>query len=167
MLKLTVAALLAIALVGTASAAGWRSLRLDARDEAAFTQSVNAFEKKLSPERWYVFRVALHDIWEQGTREAAANQRDYTTTDYLRQLDGLRYEEIVTFTDPTGETARRNEAAYNLYTVNVDVPRRASAQSARPIPGTGYRDQQYTRVGGVGGGGEQLHGSPDAPPQRP
>src|SRR6185436_13616771 len=107
MLKRTVAAVLAVALAGTASAAGWRSLRLDARDEARFTQSIAVFQEKLSPERWYALRVALQDIWENGTKNAAAEQREYTAADYLRQLDGLGYEQLVTFTDPSEETARR------------------------------------------------------------
>src|SRR4029079_3313688 len=116
MLKLAVAAaIFALGIAGTASAAGWRSLRLDARDETSFTSSVAVFEKKLSPERWYVFRVALHDIWDHGTKKAAADQREYTATHYLRELDGLRYEEIVNLTDPTGETARRNEAIYEIW----------------------------------------------------
>jgi hypothetical protein len=164
MLKLIAAPLLAFALAGNATAAGWRSLRLDARDEASFTQSVAAFEQKLSPERWYVFRVALQDIWQQGTREAAADQREYTATDYFRQLDGLRYEDIVTFTDPTGETARRYEAAYSLYTFKEEGRRRAGLQSAGPGARSGYTPQVYTRVGGAG---EQLHGSPNAPTPRP
>ena len=43
MLKLTVA-VLAVALAGTASAAGWRSLRVDASSEAAFEQSLAVFK---------------------------------------------------------------------------------------------------------------------------
>ena len=43
----------------------------------------------------------------QGTKTAEAAEAEYTTGDYLRQLDGLGYQEIVTFTDPTGKTADR------------------------------------------------------------
>ena len=106
MLKLTVA-VLAIALAGSASAAGWRSLRVDGASEAAFSESVVAFQEKLSPVRRYVFASALHDIWALGTKNAEAEQREYTESDYLRQLDGLGYDEVVTLTDPTGDTAKR------------------------------------------------------------
>ena len=106
MLKLTIA-VLAIALAGPASAAGWRSLRIDGSSEAGFEKSLAEFREKLTPGRRYVFTLALQDIWRQGTRSAEADQREYTKTDHLRQLDGLGYEQVVTFTDPTGETARR------------------------------------------------------------
>jgi hypothetical protein len=111
MLKLTVA-VLAIVLAGTAGAAGWRSLRVDATDEAAFAESLGAFEDKLSPSRRYAFTLALQEIWLQGTRNANAEQRTYTTTDFLRQIDGLSYDEVVRIPDPTGEAENRYRAAY-------------------------------------------------------
>ena len=54
-----------------------------------------------------MFTAALMDIWLQGTAEAKADQREYTVNDYYTQLNGLSYEEVVTFTDPTGETAKQ------------------------------------------------------------
>ena len=108
MLKLTVA-VLTLALAGVANADGWRSLRVDASSEAAFEQSVAVFQEKLSPARQQVFGQALLDIWRQGTADAEANQREYTASDYQRQLHGLSYEEIVTFTDPTGATAKARQ----------------------------------------------------------
>ena len=105
MLKLTVA-VLAIALAGTASAAGWRSMRIDASSEASFTESVAALQEKLSTARSYVFALALQDIWMQGREEATAAQRAYTASEYFRRLDGLGYEEVVTLADPTGDKAQ-------------------------------------------------------------
>ena len=58
MLKLTVA-VLAIALAGTAGAAGWRDLKIDGTSEAAFQQSLAAFSEELSRERNQVFTAAL------------------------------------------------------------------------------------------------------------
>src|SRR5688572_22616409 len=101
MLKITVA-VLAVALAGTASAAKWRDLRVDGSSEAAFAQSLEAFKEKLSPARRYVFGEALKDIWVQGVKAAESEQREYTAADYYRQVDGLAYEQVVTFTDPTG-----------------------------------------------------------------
>ena len=106
MLKLIVA-VLAIALAGTAGAAGWRDLKIDGSSEAAFRRSLEAFNEELSLERHQVFTAALMDIWLQGTEVAKANQREYTVNDYRTQLDGLSYEGVVTFTDPTGETAKQ------------------------------------------------------------
>jgi hypothetical protein len=106
MLKQAVA-VLAIALAGTAGAAGWKSLRVDGSSEESFAKSVAVFNEKLSPARRYVFGQALMDIWLAGTKDAAANQGQYTAADYYRQLDGLSYGEVVTFTDPTGDTAER------------------------------------------------------------
>ena len=105
MLKLAVA-VLTLALAGVANAAGWSSLRIDASSEAAFQQSLAVFQEKLSPARRQVFGQALLDIWRQGKADAEANQREYTASDYQQQLHGLSYEEIVTFTDPTGATAK-------------------------------------------------------------
>ncbi len=104
MLKLTVA-VLAVALAGTASA-GWRSMRLEANDEASFTKSLAMFTAKLSPARRVVFGEALKDIWLKGTLAAEAVQREYTASDYYRQIDGLGYDEIVRLVDPTGDTAK-------------------------------------------------------------
>ena len=108
MLQLTVA-VLTLVLAGVANADGWRSLRIDASSEADFQQSVAGFKERLSPARQQVFGQALLDIWRQGTADAQANQREYTINDYHRQLHGLSYEEIVTFTDPTGATAKARQ----------------------------------------------------------
>jgi len=103
MLKLAVA-VLAVALAGSASAAGWRSLRVDGTSETSFTESVAAFQKKLTLSRRYAFAQALQDIWLKGLTDAQAATREYTASDYYRQVDGLGYEEVVTLLDPTGET---------------------------------------------------------------
>ena len=110
MLKPTVAAL-AIALAGTASADGWRSLRVDASSDAAFERSLVAFKGELSPEQRQAFGEALKDIWMAGTQAAETDRGKYRTADYYRQIHGLSYEEVVNFT--TGETAelRRQAAA--------------------------------------------------------
>ena len=112
MLKLTVA-VLAVALAGSASAAGWRSLRVDGSSDASFAESVAAFKEKLPLARRYAFELALQDIWVQGARDAEAAQREYTTSDYFRRLDGLGYSEVVTLLDPTGDTEQaRRKVAY-------------------------------------------------------
>src|SRR5687767_13258304 len=105
MLKLIVA-VFAVALAGSASAAEWKDLRIDGSSEDAFEQSLAAFQKELSPERQQVFSGALMDIWLQGTAAAQADQREFTADDFQRQLDGLSYEEVVNFTDPSGDTAK-------------------------------------------------------------
>jgi hypothetical protein len=111
MLKTTVA-VLAIVLAGTASAAGWRKLTIDASSEAAFKESVATLQEKLSPSRKAAFDQSLQDIWRDGAQGATAEQREYTNEDYLRQLDGLGYEEVIRVTDPSGEKAQRYRAQY-------------------------------------------------------
>jgi hypothetical protein len=108
MLKLTVA-MVAAALAGSAGAASWKDLRIDASSEAAYQQSLVVFNKELSPERRYVFQGALMDIWLRGTTDANAKQGQYTVADFYRELDGLSYEEVVTLTDPTGERAKQRQ----------------------------------------------------------
>ena len=115
MLKLTFA-VLAFALAGTASAAGWRDLRIDASSEAAFAQSMEAFKEKLPRAQRYVFVLAMQDIWVQGVEAAKATDREYTGIEYFRQTNGLGYNEVVTLLDPTGQTARaRYREASRLY----------------------------------------------------
>jgi hypothetical protein len=104
--------LLAVALAGTASAAGWRKLQIDASSEGAFKQSVATFQRKLSPSRRAAFAASLRDIEQEGKTRARAEQRDYTRAEYLEQLHGLGYEEIVTLVDPTGKRAGLYRAAY-------------------------------------------------------
>jgi hypothetical protein len=110
MLKLT-AAMLAIALAGTASAAKWRDLRVDGSSEEAFAQSLEVFKDKLPRSRWYTFDHVLGHIWLQETLAAGA-EREYTRDDYLRQLDGLTYNEVVRVLDPTGRLAEWYRAQY-------------------------------------------------------
>jgi hypothetical protein len=104
-LKLTVT-VVAIALAGPASAAGWRALRIDASSEPAFEESLAEFKEELKLARRYVFGEALKDIWIKGHQDAEAAQREYTAADYYRQLHGLSYEQVVRFTDPSGDTAK-------------------------------------------------------------
>lgn len=111
MLRLTVA-VLAFALASTASAAGWRKLQIDASSEAAFNQSVATFQKKLSPSRRAAFAGSLRDIEQEGKTRARAEQRDYTRAEYLEQLHGLGYQEVVTLVDRTGKRAGYYRAAY-------------------------------------------------------
>lgn len=116
MTKIT-AALLAIAIAGTANAAGWRSMRIDASSEAGFNASITALKDRLPRVRKAVLERSLKDIWETGTQAAAAADREYTVSDYLEDVDGLKYKEIVEFTDPSGDTANRysRQAYTNLY----------------------------------------------------
>jgi len=143
MLKLTVA-VLAIALVGSAGAAGWRDLKIDGTSEAAFQQSLAAFSEELSRERNQVFTAALMDIWLKGTNDAKADQREYTVSDYHSQLDGLSYDQVVTFTDPSGETAKqRYEDAKRSKIANPAQPAvlATPGQSSRTVAAHNELDQ--------------------------
>ena len=104
--KLTVV-VLAVAFAGTASAAGWRDLRVDGSSEEAFARSMTEFKDELSLRREYVFGEALKDIWIQGATAAKAEQREYTADEFYERIDGLSYEEVITLADPTGATARQ------------------------------------------------------------
>lgn len=114
MLKLIFAAL-AVSLAGTA-AAGWRDLRIDGSSEASFAESMEAFKEELPRARHYVFVLAMQDIWVQGVEAAKATDREYTAIEYFRQTNGLKYVEVVTLLDPTGQIARaRYRDASRLY----------------------------------------------------
>jgi hypothetical protein len=133
MLKVTVA-VLAVALASTASAGGWRSLRLDATSEAAFEQSVALFQDKLSPSRRHAFARALQDIWTEGVLQASGV---YTRADYFARLNGLAYEEVVTLLDPTGEKAHQYRAEYYATRVDRGNQRATWSGSETPWPPSG------------------------------
>jgi uncharacterized membrane protein len=155
MLKLTVV-VLAVALAGAASAAGWKDLRVDGTSEEAFAKSLEAFKDKLSPARRYVFGEALKDIWFEGDKAAQAEQREYTDDEYYAAVDGLGYDEIVTFTDPTGDTAKdRYRAARSSapHYAAAAQPINRNLGSTAPYPrseGAGYRGST-TQRGPTGG----------------
>jgi hypothetical protein len=142
MVKITVA-VVALALAGTASADGWRKLRVDGSSEAGLTKSMATFEEELPPGRYQVLLQALEDIWREGTRNARAGEREYTAADFLRDLDGLRYKEVVEFTDPTGLTARaRYRQAFAQQNPGAtNLPAAPGMPASRPAP-IGWNGQQ-------------------------
>ena len=111
MLKLTVA-VLAVALAGTASAAGWRDLRIDASSAASYSESIATFQQKLTPSRRIAFARSLQDVWLRGSQLAEERQLEFTDADYFRVLHGLGYEEVVTLADPSGKKAGQYRAEY-------------------------------------------------------
>jgi hypothetical protein len=147
MLKVAVV-VLTVALAGAAHAAGWRGLRIDGSSQSNFSDSVAALQEKLPPVRQYVFVRALQDIWVLGSQRAAAEQHEYTAADYFRRLDGLRYKDVVTLTDPSGDTAltRYREAWTRLYAATsfAALPLSSSPWPQRPAP--------------IGFSGEQVRG---------
>ena len=151
MLKFTIA-VLAVALAGTASAAGWRSLRVDGSSEEGFTKSLAAFKEELPAARYVVLLMALQDVWAEGTKGSEAGQGEYTEVDYLRQLDGLTYKGVVRFTDPSGDTAQQRLRAAAL--------QQRAATYARVNPPKSWANQP-ARIGPTG---EQVRGTIDSGP---
>jgi hypothetical protein len=145
MLKITVA-LLAVALAGTASAAGWRSLRVDASSDAAFEQSLAEFKDELNAARRHVFGEALKDIWIAGSLAAEAEEREYTAAAYYRELDGLSYEQVVEFTDATGKTARNRYRAAVATTVRPLPGAPAPSWGSRPANGWGMNSASFAQA---------------------
>jgi hypothetical protein len=147
-----------IAFAGTASAAGWKSLRVDASSEDAFAQSLTEFKEQLSPARRAAFGEALKDIWVRGVKAAEAERREYTATDYYRQLDGLGYEQVVLLTDPTGDTAKRRlwDGARMVATVG-----RRGSPPPRVAPD---RNSWQAQPAQIGPHGEEVKGTIDTGP---
>src|SRR5690348_12159968 len=140
MLKLTVA-VLAIVLASSA-AAGWRNLRIDGSSEEAFAKSLDEFKDKLSPAHRYVCGEALKDIWVQGERAAQAEQREYTDSEYYAQVHGLGYKEIVTLTDPTGDTAKERYRTASLSQRYTAPAVRSGNWTGGGSPPIGFSGQQ-------------------------
>jgi hypothetical protein len=140
MLKLTVA-LMTLALAGTASAAEWRSLRIDASSEAAFNESIELFRDRAPPPRVYAFERSLQEVFMQGAAKAAADEREYTQSDYYAQLDGLDYDDVVTLADPTGE--QEKEFRVEFYSVfRPDRSTWSSPIQSTPPARIGFQGQQ-------------------------
>ena len=129
MLKLTVA-IMAIGLLGSAGADAWPSLRIDAGSQRAFKRSLELAKEQLSPADQRMLGGALKQIWHEGTRSAQAEHREYSAQDYLRQIDGLTYEEVVHF---TAETYAAAEAARDRAPLN-EVAAVVSSSTASTCP---------------------------------
>lgn len=157
MLKLTLA-VLAVAVAGSASAAGWRSLRVDGSSEDGFAKSLAVFKEELAPSRYYVLLQALQDVWAAGTKGSEAGQGEYTERDYLRQLDGLTYKGVVKFTDASGDTARQR--------LRAAIARQHAAAYARLnwAQENGARINWANQPARVGPTGEQVRGTVDFGP---
>ena len=144
-------AVLTIVLSGSASAAGWRSLRVDGGSEESFKESVALFQEKLSPSRRHAFERELQGIWNQQAEQAAAEQHEYTAADYLAQLDGLAYKQVVELPDPTGGKAAAYRREYYASRPPPGPDPLASSspnESARmPVYGTAYRGLPQTANG--------------------
>ena len=99
-------------LAGTASASGWRDLRIDASSAASYSESIATFQQKLTPSRRIAFARSLQDVWLHGSQLAEERQHEFTDADYFRLLHDLGYEEVVTLADPTGKKAGHYRAEY-------------------------------------------------------
>ena len=73
--------------------------------------------------------------WIRSATAAEAEQREYTADEYYKLLDGLRYEEVVNYTDPTGDTAKTFE----------NRPSRFHATAATPAWPTPRWESEYPR----------------------
>ncbi|HEY3518320.1 MAG TPA: hypothetical protein VGL98_14825 [Gammaproteobacteria bacterium] len=135
MLKITVA-VLAIALVGSVSAEGWR---LDAGSHRAFKRSLEVAKDELSPENVQMLGGALKHIWNEGTKAAEAEQRSYSDKDYFRQIDGLSYEQLVHFTDATYEAALKYNSPPDD-AVAFEAP--VNGRTPGPVPPQRYRHNE-------------------------
>jgi hypothetical protein len=148
--KLTIA-VLAVTFAGTASAAGWRSMQIDGSGEEGFAKSVAELREELPPARRYVFVRALQDIWVAESTDAEAKQQEYTAEEYLAQLDGLRYKDVVKLADPSGDTTRqRYRDAYVTFARRGRRAALAELGPAQRVPAS--------PPGPIGFSGEQVRG---------
>ena len=61
--------------------------------------------------------------------------REYTADEYYKLLDGLRYEEVVNYTDPTGDTAeKRYRDARFMFNPRYAYIERATTDPRYPVP---------------------------------
>ena len=118
--------LVGFVLAGCASS-GWRALRIDGTSEARFTASLTEFQETLNEQRRYILERSLLDVWIVGAGTAAdahlrGEEASYTPRDYLDEVDGLGYAEIVELADPSGErTKRYREILTRTHTAGWDL----------------------------------------------
>ena len=147
MLNLTIA-VLAVALVGGASADEWR---LDAGSHRAFKRSLEAAKDELSPENIQMLGGALKHIWNEGTKAAEAQQvrrggqalhiDGYSDKEFFRQIDGLNFDEIVHFTDATYEAALKYDSASDD-AIDLALAAPVNRRAAGPVPPQRYRHNE-------------------------
>jgi hypothetical protein len=108
---------------------------------------MTAFKDELPPAREYCSAKRWKTFGTKGAKAAEAEQREYTADEFYRQFDGLQYDEIVNYTDPTGRTAkvrygtaiRQNVPEYPATNHVIPAgPLNTTAQYPRP-DGPGHR----------------------------
>src|SRR5262245_33761337 len=80
---------LLLACAASASATGWRDLRIDASSDSRFNDSVQQMRNQLPYHRAVFFVFALDDL-----------KAHSTPAEYRKQLDGLTYKEIARLASP-------------------------------------------------------------------
>jgi hypothetical protein len=94
MRTLMVASLTVLMLVcgtnASASARGWRDLRIDASSDSRFNESVQQMRNELPYHRAVFFVLVLKDL-----------KKRFAPTEYRQQLDGLTYKQIAHLASPT------------------------------------------------------------------
>ena len=91
MRTLVVVSLTVLMLAGAASASanGWRALRIDGSTASGFEQSVAEMRQNLPYNRGVLFDLVLEDL-----------KARFATADVRKQVDGLGYKEIIQLASP-------------------------------------------------------------------
>jgi hypothetical protein len=91
MRSFVVASLTALVLVcsASASARGWRDLRIDASSDSSFAESVQQMRDELPYHHALFFVLTLKDL-----------KARFSPAEYRRQLDGLSYRQIARLASP-------------------------------------------------------------------
>jgi len=95
-----------LALAGCASTSEWRALRLDGASKSTFEESAAVFRQELPQGRRLYFDVAITDLWTTAALKAQldlqteSNALEAASRNFLAQIDGLGYDEIVSLAGP-------------------------------------------------------------------
>lgn len=91
-----------LALAGCASTSEWRDLRIDGTSKSTFEESAAALRQELPQGRRLYFDVVVVELWITAAAKAQTegNALEVASHDFLAQIDGLAYDEIVGLTGP-------------------------------------------------------------------
>jgi len=91
-----------LAIAGCASTSGWRALRIDGTSKSTFEESAAAFRQELPQYERLCFDVAVQELWITAAFKAQteSNALEAARHDFLAQIDGQGYDEIVSLAGP-------------------------------------------------------------------
>jgi len=122
----------------SASASGWRDLRIDASSESRFTDSIQQMRDELPYHRAVLFVIVLADL-----------KTHLTPAEYRQRLDGLTYKQVARLASPQASAAYLAHYSGRLVGQGIGPGMDTGSSSAAVAPAFYGGGWSGSTVGGV------------------